>query len=70
MALNFLPQIDPSKCTGCELCVKLCPTQTLAMLDNIAIIANPQACNYTATCQEVCPTKAISLTYEITFPKK
>jgi formate hydrogenlyase subunit 6/NADH:ubiquinone oxidoreductase subunit I len=66
---NFLPQIDAAKCIGCELCVKLCPNQTLAMLDNLAIVAKPEACDYNGVCQEICPTDAITLTYEIIFPE-
>ena len=62
---DFLPQIDADKCLGCELCVKLCPKQALAMRDNVAVVANPKACDYIGACQEICPTEAISLTYEI-----
>ena len=66
--LDFLPQIDPIKCIGCELCVKICSNQALAMdNNNIAVVANPQDCNYEAACQEICPSQAISLTYEIIF---
>ena len=64
---EFLPQIDTARCIGCELCVKLCPKQALAMLGNIAIVATPEACDYVGACQEICPTQAISLTYEIHF---
>ena len=64
---NFLPQIDAAKCIGCELCVKLCPTKALAMIDDIAVIVNPVACDYSSACQEICPTQAISLTYEFIF---
>lgn len=64
---EFLPAIDSTKCTGCELCVKVCPTQALAMSGTIATVANPEACDYTGACQEICPTEAISLTYEIVF---
>jgi formate hydrogenlyase subunit 6/NADH:ubiquinone oxidoreductase subunit I len=67
---DFLPQIDSGKCIGCELCVKVCPNAVLAMVDQIAVIANPGACDYTSACQEICPTEAISLIYEIVFPNK
>ena len=67
MLTDFVPKIDATKCIGCELCVKLCPNQALAMLGKIAIVANPKACDYVGACQEICPTEAISLTYEIHF---
>ena len=67
MMADFLPQIDTAKCIGCELCVKLCPNQALAMMGNVAVVANPKACDYVGACQEICPTQAISLTYEIHF---
>ncbi len=65
--LDYLPQIDASKCIGCEICVRLCPNQVLALINDIAIVTKPEACDYIGVCQEICPTQAISLTYEIIF---
>jgi formate hydrogenlyase subunit 6/NADH:ubiquinone oxidoreductase subunit I len=67
MSPDFIPQINPARCIGCELCVRLCPTQALSMVDDLATVANPEACNYSGICQEICPTEAISLLYEIVF---
>lgn len=67
MISDFLPQIDLAKCIGCDLCIKVCPTHTLALVDDLATVINPEACDYTGACQEICPTQAISLTYEIIF---
>jgi len=67
MGLDFLPHIDATKCIGCELCVKLCPNNTLTMIHNIPLVSAPEACTYTGACQEICPTEAISLMYEIVF---
>ena len=64
---DFLPQIDTTRCIGCELCVKLCPNHVLALANDLPVIVNPEACDYAAACQEICPTGAISLTYEIIF---
>jgi formate hydrogenlyase subunit 6/NADH:ubiquinone oxidoreductase subunit I len=67
MTSEFLPIIDLVKCIGCELCVRACPNQVLALIDDVAAIVNPAACNYSGVCQEICPTEAVSLTYEIVF---
>jgi NAD-dependent dihydropyrimidine dehydrogenase PreA subunit len=67
MFSDFLPKIDLSRCIGCELCVRVCPNDALAFINNMAVVSRPEACNYTGACQEICPTEAISLTYEIVF---
>jgi formate hydrogenlyase subunit 6/NADH:ubiquinone oxidoreductase subunit I len=70
MSLDFLPQINIHKCIGCELCVRACPNGALAMIDDVAVVVNPEFCNYSGICQEICPTEAISLVYEIVFSRK
>jgi formate hydrogenlyase subunit 6/NADH:ubiquinone oxidoreductase subunit I len=67
MATDFLPQIDPLKCIGCELCVKLCPTDALGLIDGVASLTAAKRCTYSGVCQEICPTGAISLLYVIVF---
>jgi formate hydrogenlyase subunit 6/NADH:ubiquinone oxidoreductase subunit I len=67
MSPDFIPLINPARCIGCELCVRMCPTHALAMIDDVASVANPEACNYSSICQDICPTEAISLLYEIVF---
>lgn len=64
---EFLPIIDAGKCIGCGLCVKLCPTQALALVDDRPSIANPAACDYHGLCQDMCPTGAVSLTFELVW---
>jgi formate hydrogenlyase subunit 6/NADH:ubiquinone oxidoreductase subunit I len=67
MASDYVPQIDAAGCIGCELCVKLCPSNALGMIDDIATVTSAEDCDYTGACQEICPTEAISLTYMIVF---
>ena len=67
MPSDFFPQIDSARCIGCELCVKLCPSHALSMINDIAVFTAEEECNYSGTCQEICPTEAISLVYVIVF---
>lgn len=69
MFSNFLPKIDLTRCIGCELCIRVCPNDALAFINNMAVVSRPEACTYTGACQEICPTEAISLTYEIVLVK-
>jgi ferredoxin len=63
-----VPQIDPTRCDGCGLCVKVCPTQVLVIREGLAVVAFPARCNYTGFCERVCPTHAIQRFFEIVWP--
>ncbi len=65
MDSNFLPKIDPLRCIGCELCVRACPRQALALAGGVAAVVRPEACEYSGICEEICPTGAIGLVYQI-----
>ncbi|MDQ7027661.1 MAG: 4Fe-4S dicluster domain-containing protein [Anaerolineae bacterium] len=60
-----VPQIDNERCTGCELCVRVCPTKALTMKDGLALVTNPNACTYVGHCERICPTQAISRPFQI-----
>lgn len=60
-----IPLIDPKRCDGCGLCVKVCPSGALAMSDVVAIVARPEACDYAGLCETICPMKAIQRPFEI-----
>ena len=62
-----LPSIDHSRCTGCHLCVDICPTNALAQIDDKAHLAYPERCTYCTACEEQCPEDAISLPFLIVF---
>ncbi len=65
-----IPIIDAIRCTGCELCVHICPTNALVMKDGMAVVGNPNACAYTGHCERICPEQAISRPFQIIFSPK
>lgn len=62
-----LPRIDAQRCTGCERCVELCPTQALVHKDGKAVLLYPERCTYCSLCEDICPTQAIALPFLVVF---
>jgi nitroreductase/NAD-dependent dihydropyrimidine dehydrogenase PreA subunit len=50
--------IDPEKCNGCGLCVKVCPSETISMQDDKAWVTGDRSlqCGH---CLAVCPVDAV-----------
>lgn len=50
--------VDAAKCVGCEACLQVCPSETLAMVDGKAVVTGQESlgCGH---CAAVCPTEAI-----------
>jgi thioredoxin reductase (NADPH) len=60
-----VPLIDPTRCDGCGLCLRACPTGALALHGDKAIVAYPEACDYTGLCEMICPQQAILRPFEV-----
>jgi NAD-dependent dihydropyrimidine dehydrogenase PreA subunit len=65
--LNYLPEIDEARCTGCGKCVAACEPNALALRNGKAVLARPDLCAYEGGCEPACPEGAIALPYVITF---
>jgi ferredoxin len=52
---------DYKKCTGCGMCVKICPGSALAMEGKKPVMRQPpdNQCMFCADCQAICPVDAI-----------
>jgi 2-oxoglutarate ferredoxin oxidoreductase subunit delta len=51
--------IIPRFCKGCEICVKLCPTQVLGMDMFLVRVVDIDKCNACMACELRCPDFAI-----------
>ena len=53
------PAINGSLCTACGLCVELCPTSALDLVDDQVVLSRPEDCAFCDQCEEICPVGAI-----------
>ena len=60
--------IDKEKCTGCGLCVKVCPFDAMHLVDEKAE-AN-EACTLCGACVKVCPVDALAIERKRVDPSK
>ncbi len=51
------PKIDPEVCTGCGICVDICPTGAIELNDVAKIIVDK--CSNCRDCIDECPVEAI-----------
>ncbi len=58
MQNSVTTSIDPDSCTGCGLCIEVCPTKTISIQDGKAVVTGTYSmgCGH---CEAVCPVAAI-----------
>lgn len=54
-------QLDQSLCTGCGLCMDVCPHGVYQMGEKVVEFAHKDACIECGACQKNCPVDAISV---------
>lgn len=54
-------EVDRDRCTGCGMCLEVCPHAVLAMDDRRVRIRNRDACMECGACARNCPVGAVSV---------
>jgi len=53
-------KVDIQKCTGCGVCVEVCPLEAISLNDDKAVI-DEDNCTECGLCVDECPNDAIGL---------
>ncbi len=54
-------QLNQNKCSGCGMCLEVCPQQVFSMNGNLSAIVDRDACLECGACAKNCPRQAISV---------
>jgi heterodisulfide reductase subunit A len=52
--------VDEDKCSGCQVCISICPYSAITMNDRDRAEVNPALCKGCGTCTSTCPSGAIT----------
>ena len=64
---DAVPHINLAICTGCGLCVALCPTLAVEVVNGQAAITQPAQCTFCEVCESYCPVGAIDRPFIVVF---
>ena len=54
-------ELDQEKCTGCGMCLLVCPHAVLSLTNGRAKIENRDACMECGACAQNCPSDAVTV---------
>ena len=57
---TMVAKVDAEKCTGCGICVDMCPVEAISLENEVAIV-DEQVCTACGLCVNECPNEAISM---------
>ncbi len=66
----LIHSINDDRCTGCDACVAVCPTNVLDLVENKSRVLRFQDCIQCEACMWACPTTALVMHPEGTEPPK
>ncbi len=58
---RFQAKVDAGSCTGCGMCVEICPVEAIALSAEDTAEVSAEACIGCGLCATVCPVEAITL---------
>jgi ferredoxin len=53
--------VDENKCTGCGMCIEVCPHNVFKIKNKIATIIDRESCMECGACKKNCPFSAIQV---------
>jgi ferredoxin len=61
----FAPLLDPTKCSGCDACARLCPHGAISIEKDgglpAAYVVHPDSCTGCGICTDVCERHAVTI---------
>ena len=52
-------QVNDQECTGCGICVDVCPAEAISLVEGVATV-DPEKCTQCLSCLDECPVEAIT----------